>query len=109
MAGFDIDRAKLGRNLPGTNIPVYDTERMSELIPSLGAEIGIICVPHTEAQSVADSAIAAGIKALWNFTPHRLQPVAGVVMQDTSIYSHLAVMYNRLDNILPQTSTDSVK
>lgn len=100
VAGFDIDRAKFGRNFPGTNIPVYDPERMSEMIPELHAEIGIICVPHSEAQTMADAAVAAGVKALWNFTPHRLQSVPGVVIQDTSIYSHLAVMYNRLDNIV---------
>jgi redox-sensing transcriptional repressor len=43
--------------------------------------------------------IAAGVRALWNFTPTRIRVPDGVVVTNTSIYSHLAVMYNRLGNL----------
>ena len=58
--------------------------------------IGIIAVPVNSAQSVSDELANAGIKAIWNFTPSRLRVPEGVVIANTSIYSHLAVMYNRL-------------
>lgn len=90
VAGFEIDERKIAGN-------VYHIDDMAAKIREFGAEIGIIAVPHEVAQEVADRAVAAGIKALWNFTPHRLQKRQGVVMQDTSIYSHLALMYNRLE------------
>ncbi len=90
VAGFETDSRKIGGN-------VYHIDDMAEIIRRIGAEIGIIAVPHDVAQEVADRAVDAGIKALWNFTPHRLQKRPGVVMQDTSIYSHLALMYNRLE------------
>lgn len=57
---------------------------------------GIVTVPVEHAQEVSDLAVKAGIKALWNFTPFRITAPKGIVIQNTSIYSHLAVMYNRL-------------
>ena len=48
------------------------------------------------AQEVADHIIAAGLKAIWNFTPYRIQAPEGIVISNTSIYAHLAVMYNRM-------------
>ncbi len=96
VAGFDVDPRKMNPDGP---VPVYNIESLAELAPRLGAQIGILTIPHSEAQRVADMAVAAGIKALWNFSPHKLQPRAGVVIQDTSIYSHLALMYNRLEQL----------
>lgn len=96
VAGFDIDPAKVGNR---GSVPVYHIDRIREVIAATGAQIGIITVPHNVAQSVADAAVCAGISALWNFSPHRLQRREGVVIQDTSIYSHLALMYNRLEQI----------
>lgn len=40
-----------------------------------------------------------GVRALWNFTPTRILVPEGVVVANTSIYSHLAVMYNRLSSL----------
>ncbi len=92
VAGFDIaDRQD------AVSVPVFNISRLKECLPQLDAEIGILAVPHDVAQQVADSAVEAGIKAIWNFTPHRLRRLPGVVIQDTSIYSHLALMYNRLE------------
>lgn len=96
VAGFDIDPTRISEE---GSVPVYHVDRMGEKIRELGAEVGIIAVPHSQAEDVADAAVAAGVKALWNFTPHRLRPRSGVVIQDTSIYSHLALMYNRLEQL----------
>lgn len=95
VAGFDVDPAKIGDSGP---VPIYHIDRMAQEIRRLGAEVGIIAVPHSEAERMATMAVGAGVRALWNFTPHRLKPRQGVVIQDTSIYSHLALMYNRLSN-----------
>jgi redox-sensing transcriptional repressor len=78
-------------------VPIYDINELALRIPHLKAEIGIVAVPADQAQIVADAATAAGIKALWNFTPFRIRTAPGIVIQDTSMYSHLALIYNRLD------------
>lgn len=92
VAGFDIAPTR-----PAGNIPVFDIGELDRKVKELDARIGILTVPHDVAQEVADRAVRAGINAIWNFTPHRLQPRNGLVIQDTSLYSHLAVMYNRLE------------
>ena len=38
-----------------------------------------------------------GIKAVWNFTPFRIRVPEDIVVQNTSLYAHLAVMFNRLN------------
>lgn len=96
VAGFDISPAVIGTEICG--VPVYDINRVAEVRPMVDAEIGIIAVPVDRAQTVADMMIDAGVKALWNFTPFRIRASRDVVIQDTSIYAHLAVMYNRLQS-----------
>jgi redox-sensing transcriptional repressor len=45
---------------------------------------------------VAEQMINGGIKAIWNFTPYRIRVPEDIIVQNTSIYSHLALMFNRL-------------
>lgn len=97
VAGFDTDSSLAGKIIDG--VEIYPMSRLEELRPSLDAEIAVIAVPVENAKNAADHAVAAGIKALWNFTPFRLRTREDIVIQNTSFYSHLAVMYNRLANL----------
>ena len=65
----------------------------------LDATIAVITVPVEEAQHVTDLVLACGIRALWNFTPFRIRVPRDVVVQNTSIYANLAVMFNRLNSL----------
>lgn len=96
VAGFDIQESLVGKEING--IPVFHMDDFPALQSKYGATIGIITVPVEVAQSVADYIIKGGIRALWNFTPFRIRVPEGVVIQNTSMYSHLAVMFNRLQN-----------
>ncbi|MDE7471724.1 MAG: redox-sensing transcriptional repressor Rex [Paramuribaculum sp.] len=96
VAGFDVSPTVIGKCISG--VPVYDMKSLAERRRHLDAEIAVIAVPVDKAQQAADDAVAAGIKALWNFTPYRIRTAPDIVVQNTSIYSHLAVMYNKLSN-----------
>ena len=41
--------------------------------------------------------VESNIKAIWNFTPYRIKVPRNIVLQNTSIYSDLAIMYNRME------------
>jgi redox-sensing transcriptional repressor len=97
VAGFDIRKDLAGTAVNG--IPVFHISEFPARQKILDATIGIITVPVDQAQNVADHIIAEGIKALWNFTPFRIRVPHDAVVQNTSIYAHLAVMFNRLDII----------
>ena len=99
VAGFDVNPDIIGTSI--MNVPVFDIKDISDVRRNFSAEIAIIAVPVEKAQQTADIAIAAGAKALWNFTPFRIRTPEGIVVQNTSIYAHLAVMYNRLNLINP--------
>ena len=94
VAGFDVNPDVVGTEIGGT--PVYDISELKERRAQLGADIAIIAVPVENAAEVADQCVAAGIKALWNFTPFHIKTTPDITIQNTSIYAHLAVMYNRL-------------
>lgn len=96
VAGFDVDPKKLR---PEGLVPVYNIDSLAPVIERTDAKVGIITVPSNVAQYVADLAVAAGVTALWNFSPTRLRPREGVVIQNTSLYSHLAIMYNRMEQL----------
>ncbi len=97
VAGFDVREELAGTSING--IPVYHLRDFLEKQKEYGATIGIITVPVDKAQEVTDSIIEGGIRALWNFTPFRIRVPEHIVVQNTSMYAHLAVMFNRLNSI----------
>lgn len=97
VAGVDIKPELIGTMIGG--IRIFHIDDLNDLVKSMGISIGIVAVPVDSAQAVADTMVAAGIKGLWNFTPYRIRVRDGVVISNTSIYSHLAVMYNRLGTL----------
>lgn len=97
VAGFDVKYELSGTSI--NHIPIHHLDRFAELQKQTGINIGILTVPVDKAQSVAESMVAGGIQAIWNFTPYRIRVPENVVVQNTSIYAHLAVMFNRLNAI----------
>jgi redox-sensing transcriptional repressor len=103
VAGFDIRTDLTGTRIAG--IPVFPLTTLPEKQREYGAAIGIITVPVERAQKVTDFIVGHGIKALWNFTPFRIRVPKQIVVQNTSIYAHLAVMFNRM-NVIRNASAD---
>ncbi len=68
---FDSDAAKIGQQVAAMTI--LDYSRLKELIKELTVRLAIIAVPATQAQSVADMLIEAGVRAILNYAPVILQ------------------------------------
>ena len=96
VAGFDIRPEVIGKRLGG--LPVYDINELAAWLREHPESIAILTVPVENAQEIADLAIASGMTALWNFTPYRIKAPEDVVIANTSIYAHLAIIYNRMQN-----------
>ena len=97
VAGFDVREDLDGNMING--IPVFHRDDFPAKQKEYGATIGVITVPVEKAQEVTDRIIEGGIKALWNFTPFRIRVPEHIVVQNTSMYAHLAVMFNRLNSM----------
>ncbi|HOL30236.1 MAG TPA: redox-sensing transcriptional repressor Rex [Paludibacteraceae bacterium] len=98
VAGFDVKYELAGTSI--NRIPIHHIEKFPELQRQTGVIIGILTVPVDKAQEVSELMIEGGIRAIWNFTPFRIRVPDNVVVQNTSIYAHLAVMFNRLNAIV---------
>ena len=94
IAGFDINPEIIGKKI--CDVPIFSIDEMQHYQQKLNASIGILAVPANQAQDAADTMAASGLKAIWNFTPYRIKVAEGIVMSNTSIYAHLALIYNRL-------------
>ena len=97
VGAFDVNKNIIGKSING--IPVYDIASLSNKMKNSGVEIGVLTVPIEVAQSVTDNMVENGIKGVWNFTPFRIRVPENIVVQNTSLYAHLAVMFNRLNSI----------
>lgn len=97
VAGFDIKPEIIGTSICG--VPIYSMDSLSAQREATDTEIGILAVPVEHAQEAADMMIACGLKAIWNFTPYRIKAPESIVIQNTSIYAHLALIYNRMQEI----------
>ncbi|NDW13776.1 redox-sensing transcriptional repressor Rex [Bacteroides sp. 214] len=95
VAAFDVDPEKVGTKINA--IPVFHTNEFVDKIAEYKVNIGVLTVPIEIAQQITDKMIDGGIKAVWNFTPFRIRVPENIVVQNTSLYAHLAVMFNRLN------------
>ncbi|OFX68680.1 MAG: redox-sensing transcriptional repressor Rex [Bacteroidetes bacterium GWE2_29_8] len=100
VAAFDVDKKKIGTEIAGVSI--FDLKNFRNLASRIHISIGIITTPASEAQSVADIMVVCGIKAIWNFAPVSIWVPEHIIIQDTHIYSNLAVIINKLG----QTNND---
>ena len=94
VAGFDVRDEVIGHDQGG--LPVFDINDLLSWQRDHHVSIAIITVPVDQAQDAADLAIGSGVTALWNFTPYRIKAPQDVVIANTSIYAHLAIIYNRM-------------
>ena len=96
VAAFDVNPDLVGTTLNG--IPIYHSNDFEKKMREYDVNIGVLTVPIEIAQTITDTMVAGGIKAVWNFTPFRIRVPEDIVVQNTSLYAHLAVMFNRLNS-----------
>jgi redox-sensing transcriptional repressor len=94
IAAFDSDGIQ-----PGTrykSVPVYPVSKCADLVSRLKVSIAFLCVPAPEAQKTAAMLGAAGITAIWNFTPVKLDVSDSIIVEDVNMCSSLALLTSRL-------------
>ena len=82
-AAFDRAPEKTGRVLHGCRC--YPVEDLEAIIAKEGIHVGVIAVPASEAQAVADRLILAGVKGILNFAPIRLHVPPGLYVEHVDL------------------------
>lgn len=98
VAAFDTDKSLIGKKING--ITVFDYAQLTSTVRRLNIKLGIITVPASAAQNVADTMAAAGIRAVWNFAPTHLNLPDDVAVKYEDLASSLAVLSKKLEDML---------
>lgn len=72
--------------------PIYPIAKLEHFCKVHKVLMGIITVPAEHAQQVADTLIACGVKAIWNFAPTHLDVPANILVQNENMATSLAVL-----------------
>jgi redox-sensing transcriptional repressor len=81
---FDTLREKVGQQSK-SGVPILDIHELKKVAKRDGIKIAVIAVPAPAAQSVLNLVVAAGIKAVLNFSPGTLQIPHGVKLKGVDL------------------------
>lgn len=98
VAAFDADPAKIGTRIHDKEVLAWDT--FHDLAQRMHILIGILTVPADVAQEITNAMILAGIRAIWNYTPAKLEVPPSIVVEDVRLSSSLAALSSRLTQLL---------
>jgi redox-sensing transcriptional repressor len=87
---FDVDPRKVGTRVG--ELVVRNLDELKDFVRANGVHIGVLAVPSTAAQSVADDLIAAGIGSLLNFAPVVLTAPKGVTVRNVDLGVELQIL-----------------
>jgi redox-sensing transcriptional repressor len=82
-AVFDIDPEKVGRILDGTT-DVTDYARLGAVVREKNIIVGVLAVPATSAQGVANDLVAAGVKIIFNYSEALIDTPPDVVVHTSN-------------------------
>jgi redox-sensing transcriptional repressor len=80
VAAFDKDPTKVNRVIHGCRC--YSMEEFAAQVAEHGIRAGIITVPASEAQRVADAMVRAGVRGILNFAPAPLRVPGDTYVED---------------------------
>lgn len=98
VAAFDIDPPKvIGRvsEKLGKPVEVLHINRLKEVVKERKIEIALIATPPSEAQSVANLLVEAGVRGILNFAPAQITVPEGFIVKNvffTTILDNLAYL-----------------
>jgi redox-sensing transcriptional repressor len=81
---FDAANEKIG-NESRSGVPILDIKDLKRVARKDRLDIAVIAVPAPHAQPVVDLVVAAGIKAILNFSPGALKVPAGVKLKGVDL------------------------
>lgn len=81
---FDSMRDKIGRR-SRAGVPIYDVRDFKRIVKRERIRIAVIAVPAHAAQGVVNTVVAAGIKAVLNFSPGTLNVPGDVKLKSVDL------------------------
>lgn len=87
---FDNDPKKIGTIING--VEVMSIDRLEEVVKQNRTRIGIICVPASSAQDIANALVNAEVQAILNFAPVVLNVPPHIELRNVDLAVNLEVL-----------------
>ena len=84
VAMFDAERSKIGRRSRG-GVRISDISDFKRLVRREQIDIAVVAVPAAAAQSVVNTVLQAGIRAILNFSPGNLKVPVDVKLKNVDL------------------------
>ncbi|HSL23061.1 MAG TPA: redox-sensing transcriptional repressor Rex [Vicinamibacterales bacterium] len=84
VALFDTNGDKIGRR-SRTGVPIFDIGQLKPLVRRERVSIAVVAVPADAAQEVVDSVVAAGVRAILNFSAGALRVPRSVKLKSVDL------------------------
>jgi redox-sensing transcriptional repressor len=98
---FDTAREKVGQ-YSRSGVPIRHVRDLGRVVERERVDMAVVTVPAEAAQATIDALVAAGIKAILNFSPGNLRVPAGVKLKSMD----LSVTFESLSFFLANGSVD---
>jgi len=93
-AGFDIHEKLIHTTISGKKI--LPLEKLVPLMKRMHIHLGIITVPASSAQDIADLLVEGGVKGIWNFAPCELEVPPHIIVKQENLSQSLALLASQV-------------
>ncbi len=87
---FDNNPEVVGKEINGYT--VKDADGIEDFVKENNIDVGVITIPKSGAQAVADRLISAGIKGIWNFSHFEISVPDSVVLENMHMSDSLMTL-----------------
>ena len=87
---FDNDKTKFGTKIG--NLYVQSMDDLSDFVKKHKADVGVILVPASEGQNVADQLVNAGVTSIWNFAPLPVKVPKEIYIRNENLAASLVTL-----------------
>jgi redox-sensing transcriptional repressor len=84
VALFDTEKGKIGRRSRG-GVPIHDLAHFRKMVKRDRIDIAVVAVPAASAQTVVNTAVQAGVRAILNFSPGAIKVPPGIKLKNVDL------------------------
>lgn len=104
VAVLDSDPDKVGTQVGDITVEPIDDAK--EVLEREAVELAVMTVPAEQAQRVADILVDAGIRAILNFAPTRIEVPEGVTVRQADVAAELQILSFHLNLVEDAGNTE---
>lgn len=87
---FDVNPKLVGIKI--RDVKIKDIDELDDYLKNNKVDLGVICVPKSNAQSVCDILVANGVEGIWNFAPIDLETGGKVIIENVHLSESLLTL-----------------